>query len=209
MSLLRRWLIKKLKPEVYQRFHWELERDMPVKEACFVVFDTETTGLDLKKDEPVSIGALKIRGLKIHLSESFYQLLKPQRTLKESIKVHGITLEDLQVAKEGRQVCEEFISYAWGCVLVGYFVHIDVSMLRNLTKKACGGAFYPYAVDVLDLIKPLNNIPTLEELLKEHRLPVSKAHNALEDAYMTALLFLKLVKEGRYKRLMDLPVRVY
>lgn len=51
MSLLRRWLIKKLKPEVYQRFHWELERDMPVKEACFVVFDTETTVLDLKKDE--------------------------------------------------------------------------------------------------------------------------------------------------------------
>ena len=56
---------KNLKDERY-RFLFE---EAPLDEV--VVFDTETTGLNPKKDEILSIGAVKLKGNKILMSETF------------------------------------------------------------------------------------------------------------------------------------------
>ncbi len=190
-----------------EELSWEVNKERKIEDLCFVVFDTETTGLDLKRDEALSIGAVKIENLRIDLSKNFYALLKPTREYNESIKVHGITPEDLRNARERKEICMEFLEYVKGCILVGYFVQIDIAMLKNLIKEECGFSLKAYALDLLDLVEHKGKVPTLEELLKIFKLPISTQHNALEDAYMTALLLLRFLKDGNYKKLKDLPVR--
>ncbi|MEJ7554334.1 MAG: 3'-5' exonuclease [Aquificaceae bacterium] len=190
-----------------EELSWEVNKETKIEDLCFVVFDTETTGLDLKKDEALSIGAVKIENLRIDLSKNFYALLKPTKEYNESIKVHGITPEDLRSARERKEICMEFLEYARGCILAGYFLQIDISMLKKLIKEECGFSLKAYALDLLDLVEHKGKVPTLEELLKIFKLPISTQHNALEDAYMTALLLLRLLKDGNYKKLKDLPVR--
>ncbi len=206
---MKRWLYKKLKKDVWEAFNWEIKKEKSLEEVCFVVFDTETTGLDLKKDEAISIGAVKIEGLKIDLSKSFYRLLKLSKDYGESIKVHGITPRDLREGKGRKEVCEEFINYSMGCILAGFFVHIDIAMIRNLVEKECNGVFYPYAIDLLDMLEDQKEASSLEDLLKRYKLPLSLFHNALEDAYMTALLLLRNIKYGNYKKVKDLPLKVF
>jgi len=190
-----------------EELSWEVNKETKIEDLCFVVFDTETTGLDLKKDEALSIGAVKIENLRIDLSKNFYALLKPTREYNESIKVHGITPEDLRNARERKEICMEFLEYTRGCILAGYFLQIDIAMLKKLIKEECGFSLKAYALDLLDLVEHKGKVPTLEELLKIFKLPISTQHNALEDAYMTALLLLRLLKDGNYKKLKDLPVR--
>lgn len=206
MTGLKEWLLSRLKPEK-SGLIWDVEKEKGIKDVCFVVFDTETTGIDLKKDEPISIGAVKIEGFRIDLSKSFYALIKPTRSYGESIKVHGITPQDLEKARDRKEVCMEFLDYARGCILAGYFVHLDIAMLKKLTKTSCNEQANFRTLDLLDLLEKKDSIPTLEELLKISKMPVSNFHNALEDAYMTALLLLKFLKEGRYSKVKDLPLK--
>ncbi len=207
MKALERLIFRMLKRSEWERFNWEIDRKKDIKEACFVVFDTETTGLNFKKDQVISIGAVKIESLRIDLSKSFYILLKTSGKFKESIKVHGIMPQDLEEATDRREACINFIEYSRGCILVGFYVYIDITMIRKLVKENCKGPFYPYAIDLLDLVE--DNTASLEDLLKKYQLPISSFHNALEDAYMTALLFLRILKKENYKKIKDLPLRVF
>ncbi len=207
---MKRLIYKLLNSKNFDFFNWDIDFNKKIKDTCFVVFDTETTGLDLKKDYPISIGAVKIKNLSFSFSEAFYENLRAPKRFEESIKVHGITPMDLQEGISVEAVCKKFLEYAKGCLLVGFFVHIDVSMLRKIVKDGCKGAFLPYTLDVLDLYTPKkpHHIPTLGELLEDLKLPKSTFHNALDDAYMTALAFLKLIKPYQERPLKSLPIKV-
>ncbi|MCX8059805.1 MAG: exonuclease domain-containing protein [Aquificaceae bacterium] len=128
MTSLRRWLSKKLNPTAWGEHNWEVEKKQFVDRACFVVFDTETTGLDLSSDEVLSIGAVKIQELRIDLSTSFYVLVRPDKPVRDSVKIHGITPRELEGAKSKKEACKAFLDYARGCILSGYFLRIDMSL---------------------------------------------------------------------------------
>ncbi|MCS7195696.1 MAG: 3'-5' exonuclease [Aquificaceae bacterium] len=206
MMSLRRWLAKRLKPDLWKSFNWDIDKRESIEKGCFVVFDTETTGLDLRRDEPLSLGAVKIEGLRIDLSKSYYALLKPTIGYGESVKVHGITPLELEGARDRVEVCKDFLEYARGCILSGYFVHIDVAMVKKLVQRECKGIFYPPTLDLVSMIGKKEIIPTLAELLRDFNIPASNFHNALEDAYMSALLLLRFLKEGGYSKIGDLPL---
>ncbi|MDQ7082561.1 MAG: 3'-5' exonuclease [Aquificota bacterium] len=68
--------------------------------ATFTVFDTETTGLDPKKSELISIGALKVREMSLKLSSTLHRFILPAELSRSSVEVHGITLEELREKAE-------------------------------------------------------------------------------------------------------------
>src|SRR5947199_7384781 len=65
----------------------------PAAQVRFVVLDTETTGLDPKRDRLITIGAVAVRGGEILLDDSFEVLLKLAYN-NSSVTVHGITRDE-------------------------------------------------------------------------------------------------------------------
>ncbi len=60
---------------------------------------------------------------------------------------------------------------------------------------------------MIDLLPEKDQIPTLEELTKGLNLPTSNLHNALEDVYITSLIFTKLIKRFQNHRVKELPLK--
>ena len=195
-----------------------------IEETDFVVFDTELTGLDFKRDSIVSIGALRMKGGTIQPTGSFYRLVKPETELKRrSVVVHEITPTELQEAASLDEVLEEFIEFIGDAVLVGHFVHIDVNFVSRALKSHFGVTLQNRAVDTGSLLEWLcdndsrfvrhyRGITAKKDLFsiaKKYGVPAEKAHNAFYDAYVTAQLFqrfLFFLCEGGVKRLKDLLI---
>jgi len=205
---LKRWFYKKIYKEAFEKFNWDLDLKKKVKDQCFVVFDTEMSHSDFKTAKILSLGAFRLEGLKLKLSDHISFKVKNFMQDLESIKVHGILPDELKEGIEPEKACKEFIKFSWDCVLVGYFTEIDVWVMRSLIRESCGGVFRPYYIDLVDLLEIRDKIPTLEELSKSLNLPLSNFHDALEDAYITSLAFLKLVKKYEDLEVGELPIKV-
>jgi DNA polymerase-3 subunit epsilon len=186
-----------------------LDYRTPPAETLFVAFDTELTGLDFKNDSIVSIGAVKLQGGRILPAKTFYRLAQPDSKLKhQSVVVHEITHSDLEKASALPEVLEEFIEFIDDGVLIGHFVHIDLTFVNRALKKTFGCTLKNPAVDTSTLDDWLSenssymarhfHCKTLKtdlfSLAKKYDITVRKAHNAFEDAYITAQLFQRFIR---------------
>ena len=191
----------------------DFNQGRPLNSYVFVVCDTELTGLNRRKDEIVSIGAVKIINLQIELSQTFYALVKPKNiSPNEATLVHRITPEELETASPIDKVLPRFIEYLGSALLVGHFVGIDVHFLNKACKDLLGGTLFNPNIDTMRLARAYkarqnrdyygyidtSDSYNLDDLSREFNLPLFKPHNALEDALQTAYLFLFLLKKMRH-----------
>lgn len=193
--------------------NWDIDLNQRVKNAVFVVLDTETTGLDVKRDEVISIGAYKIRNLELNFSDFFHIYFRVNlEKAEESIKVHGITFEELHnKGVDTREGIQNFLEFIRGSILVGYFLEFDLEMIKKLLLRELNLRLLVYTLDVIDLYpkRDIQTLPKLEELLEEYEIPKTFFHNALEDAYMTSLLFLRLMYSFKDQKLKTLPIKIF
>ncbi|TCK03408.1 exonuclease domain-containing protein [Phorcysia thermohydrogeniphila] len=202
MGILRR--VKKLmyrNNPYFRRFF----REVDLEKAVFCSFDLETTGLDVKKDEIISIGAVKVVNFKVDFSTTFYTLLRPQKEpARESVLIHGIREEELSGAPKAEEVLPQFLEYIKGTVLIGYFVAFDIAMLSKYTKRLFGFEVLNPFIDIRHLYKLdlkrrylLNQVQeekSLDEIAQELGIEVEKRHNALCDCLLSAFVFLYFLK---------------
>jgi DNA polymerase-3 subunit epsilon len=172
------------------------------KSGELVVYDCETTGLNPKKDEILSIGAVKIRGDKILLDEAMHLYLKPSEEIShESITIHHIRHCDLEEALEPRDAIEKFLHFIGSRTLVGYYLEFDVAMVNKYTKEYIGIKLPNKQLEVSALYydKKIEAIPQgnidlrFDTILADLALPRLKSHDALNDAVMTAMMYLKII----------------
>lgn len=170
----------------------------------YVVFDTETTGLNPKEDEILSIGAVKIKENKILTSQTFEVFLQNSKEISsKSIKIHGIRPFDLKNAKTTKEGIVEFLNFVGSRPLVGYYLEFDVSMINKYTKPMLGITLPNRMIEVSEIYfdKSISLIPQgnidlrFDTILKNCGIPNMGAHNAVNDAIMTAMIYLKLTKE--------------
>src|SRR6185436_11876109 len=102
---------------------------MPASEVRFVVLDSETTGLDARKDRLITIGAVAVRGDEIVLEDSFETLIKVAYNTS-SVTVHGITRDDARSGVEEPEALEHFLDYLADGVIVGHHIKHDVDTLN-------------------------------------------------------------------------------
>lgn len=166
-----------------------------------VVFDTETTGLNPKKDELISIGAVKIKENKILMNKKFHIYIKPQNSVNEqSIKIHQIRNIDLQNAYEVTQGIEKFLHFIGSRPLIGYHVQFDIAMINKYLKPCLNIKLPNKQIEVATLYRKKKIHTSLEgfvdlsfdTILKELHLPILGKHDAINDALMTAMIYLKL-----------------
>lgn len=194
-SIKRYFYKKQLKDKNYK---YLLE---PYNGDEYVCFDCETTGLDTKKDEIISIGAVIIKDNKILHSKKFEKFAKTSKPLThESIKIHHIRKCDIENALDIDNVIEEFLEFIGNRPLVGYYLEFDVAMVNRYIKPKTGINLPNKQIEVSALyydkkIKktPQGNIDLrFNTIMKELELPMMNQHDAINDAIMTSMMFLKL-----------------
>jgi len=193
-------------------FFANFDQGRPLAEFSFVVVDTELTGMNKKKDELISIGAVKISNLQIDLSSMFHQFIQPKKMAHtQATLVHRITPEQLAQAESAEKVLPQFVDYIHGSLLVGHHLILDMHFLNKAAKKIMGGSLSNPGVDTMRMAQGYNRVRlghyhehnpleisyNLDDLGKEYGLPRFKPHDALEDALQTAYLFLYLIKKFR------------
>jgi len=203
-SLKKKWNRKHLTDERFA-FLFEDEQSDEV-----VVFDCETTGLNPKVDEIISIGAVKIRGNKILTNEALHLYVEQKKQINhESITIHRIRHCDLENAVPIKEAIETFLHYIGNKKLVGYYLEFDVAMINKYTKTMIGVTLPNKKEEVSAIYydKKIATIPQgnidlrFDTILKDLALPTLQAHDALNDAVMTAMIYLKLQHAGSLKRI--------
>ncbi len=195
-----------------KKFFADFDQGRPLAEFSFVVVDTELTGLNKKKDELISIGAVKISNLQIDLSSMFHQFIQPKEMAHtQATLVHRITPEQLAKAEPAEKILPKFLDYIHGSLLVGHHLMLDMHFLNKVAREIMGGSLSNPGVDTMRMAQGYNRVRlghyhehnpretsyNLDDLGKEYGLPVFKPHDALEDALQTAYLFLYLIKKFR------------
>lgn len=169
----------------------------------YVCFDCETTGLNPKVDDIISIGAVIIKDNKILLSKKFERFVKPKTLLQaESIKVHQIRECDLEDAKDIDEVIIEFLDFIGNRPLVGYYLEFDIAMVNKYIKPKIGIDLPHKQIEVSALYydKVVNKIPQgnidlrFDSIMNKLNLPILSKHDAINDAIMSAMMYIKLTK---------------
>jgi len=173
------------------------------KSGEYVVFDTETTGLNPKDSEILSIGAIKIKDNKILTSQTFEVYLKNSKEISsKSIEIHGIRECDLHNATDSDTAIKDFLEFIGSRPLIGYYLEFDVAMINKYTKPMLGIKLPNKMIEVSEIyfekkitLIPQGNIDLrFDTILKNCDIPNMGVHNAVNDAIMTAMIYLKLKK---------------
>ncbi len=174
----------------------------------YICFDCETTGLNIEKDDIISIGAVLIKNNTIVSSKKFVKFIKPKTKLQEdAIKVHLIRECDLDEAEDINDVIEEFLEFIGNRKLVGYYLEFDVAMINKYIKPTLGITLPNRAYEVSAIYHDwkIEKIPQshidlrFDTIMKDLDIPKLGKHDAYNDAIMTAMMFIKLKNQPKVK----------
>ena len=193
--LSKNWNLKKLKDHQYEFLFNEHPEE-------FVSFDCETTSLNVKEGEIISIGAVKIRGNTVLTSESFYIVVKPEgKMTATNVTIHGLRPKDVSNGVPINEALEQFLEFIGGRPLVGYYLEYDVAMINKYLKPMLGIKLPHKQIEVSKLYydqeyrkNPHNGYVDLRmaSIIKNLNFPDLPRHDALNDSINVALMYLTL-----------------
>jgi DNA polymerase III subunit epsilon len=167
-----------------------------------VSVDCETTGLNPKKDDIVSIAAVKIRKNEILTSEAYRVTVKPKANLEaDSIKIHQIRPSDVAGGLSILHAMPDFLEFIGNRPLVGYWINFDIRMLNKTIFPMLNITLQNPRIDVCDMYydRKYGKAPPgtkidlrFAAILEDLQLPPLQAHDALNDAISTAQMYLIL-----------------
>jgi len=179
-----------------------LSRHLPLAQIPFVVFDTETTGLNPRKDNLLSIGAVRVQGWQLDVGQCFelyvQQSYQPQSS---AVEVHGILPGQQPYKLPQEEAVKQFLKYCGNAVLVAHHLAFDLAVLNALLRPLAGDKLRNKGLDTARLARRVAQRPDLakpgtfglDELCEQFHIPKSDRHTAAGDAYITGLLLLKLL----------------
>lgn len=167
----------------------------------YVCFDCETTGLNPKIDDIISIGAVKIENNTILSSQKFERFVNLTTHLDEnSIKIHHIRECDLLDGVQIKHAIDEFLDFIGNKILVGYYLSFDIAMINKYIFSFYGFKLPNKTIEVSELYYdykqetiPQGHIDLrFDTIIKDLNLPLFSQHDASNDALMASMMFLKL-----------------
>jgi DNA polymerase III subunit epsilon len=171
----------------------------PIDEIEFAVIDTETSGLT-KDAELISIGLVLVKQGEIKIDQTLAQNYNWE-TANDTALVHGELSQALKPEQEKQQLVE-MLKFIGNKPLVGHQIAFDISVINKKVNE-----YFPrfkLKNNQLDTAKiwnrlnrgnnkELNNI-SLDYLCNQLNITIENRHTALGDAFMTTLVFVKLVE---------------
>lgn len=188
------WLknINKEYPDFWKTYVSKFEK----KSSRFVVLSTETSGLNPDKDVILSIGSFAVIDNSIVIGDNFEAVLLQYKFLHDNGLSNEFLVESKMKKLGEPEAIKLFIEFIGNSVLVGHHVDFDVEMINAALERLDCGRLKNEALDIDVMHRKLHDINdkqfSLDELCVAYNIPVSDRNSAAEDAYKTALLFLKL-----------------
>lgn len=176
----------------------QLEKGLVAKDI--VVFDVETTGVNIMEDRIVQMAAIRIdeEGNTI---DTFERFINPGVPVGDSELVHGFSDVYLQeVGGDALTVLEAFRQFADGSMIVGHNVQYDMGILEQECSRH--GVAMPRVqaiYDTLDIYRRFYpNLPNhkLEFLSGYFPIEHQSTHNAMDDIIATGKLLVYAMKEN-------------
>lgn len=164
-----------------------------------IVFDVESTGVDVTEDEIIQIAAIKLNK-KGEVVDKFEKFLKNKKPVKDSYYVHGFSDEMLQrIGEDKEKVLKEFVEYSKDSIIVGHNVQYDINILcSELERSNLGKPKFKTFYDTLDIYRrfyPGNINYKLENLSKVYDTKHKPSHDAMDDIIATGELLVRAINE--------------
>ncbi|MCH7407845.1 3'-5' exonuclease [Belliella sp. DSM 111904] len=186
----------------------------PLDQLNFTILDTETTGLDIKKDYIVSFGAVKMKGYRLNLEQSWEVYLDAPLQNEASLKIHEI-LYPIEISPI-KDFAADFLKYIGRDIIVGHHIGFDLGMLEKILKSFGLKQVLNPILDTQALAIRLEQGPhfdrrlmrkgeyALDTLCERYGIPLDDRHTAAGDAFLTAQLLMKLLKLAEKKGIKNL-----
>jgi DNA polymerase-3 subunit epsilon len=187
-----------------KRFEATWSDDTPIDHVRFVVLDSETTGLDPLTDRLITIGAVAVVAGEIRLADSFDRLIRVDENTS-AVTVHGVTRDESRSGIEEAEALERFLDYVRDGVIVGHHIGHDIATFDAACEQHWGIRLLNRSMDTMDLTlhleqdgafagRPPIRRFTLDALCEMFDVIPHDRHTASGDAFITAQVFLRLLK---------------
>lgn len=185
--------------------------DLVIEQADFVALDFETTGLNAKEDEIISIGLVPFTMNRIRVAQARHWLIRPNQSLNdESVVIHGITHSEVSNAPDFLEVIDEVLSHLEGKIVVVHFRYIEREFLYESIQSRLNSELLFPVIDTM-AIEAMRHRSVWRSIVKRilgraqpsirladsrlrYGLPRYHLHSAVTDAIATAELFQAQVR---------------
>lgn len=184
-----------------------IEHFVETANRCIVVFDTETTGLDVASDDIIQIAAQKIQGGHEVEGSAFCVYIETERHIPEMLgEIENPIIEERRHQKlySHSEALRLFLDYSKGCTLLGHNATFDYSILSFNLKRYLPDCnltqLHPEYFDTLllsHLLVPRLKQYKLKYLISELSLEGSNTHLADADVEATCSLVLYCLDKAR------------
>ena len=177
-------------------------RGLGWREAEYAALDFETTGLNLESDTIVSFGVVPVSAGRVQMTGAVHQLIDPAiPPSPRSQTIHQLRPKDLAGSprlEDARGALREALDRRY---LLTWFAGVEMNFLRAIFGGT-GRMWKRRTIDVRNLAISADGAPAtlrrqpgygLAATAQRFGVPVSTPHEALDDALVTAQLFLVLV----------------
>ncbi|QUW67244.1 3'-5' exonuclease [Pseudomonas synxantha] len=184
--------------------------DGSLRNQRWVVVDLETSGLNLNRDQVLSIGAVVIEDGAVDFSQLFERTLQRTDTkLSPSVLIHGLGPSAIAAGSDPAEALLDFMAFVGDSPLLAFHAPFDQHMLGRALKDSLGYRLAHPFLDVADLAPLLCPDATLREAglddwVNHFQLQVGERHHASADALVTAELMLILFSRARQQQI-DTP----
>lgn len=182
--------------------------DTPLDALPALVLDTETTGLDVRKERIVSIGGIPMLGTRRFPAASFDRLINPGIPIPPgSTQIHGIADHMVTDAPPFGDVWPEIAQALEGRVLIGFNTGFDAALIKRELDLLGIDWTPPIILDLrlmADGADIVRDNPDLETLAQRLGVDPGGRHTALGDALVTADVFAAMIPTLRERNIVTL-----
>ena len=174
------------------------DEDIILKDATFVVFDIETTGLSNTRDKIIEIAAVKMT--QVEIIESFQMFVNPGEALSTfTTKLTDITDEMLKGQPAIDKVLPKFLDFANGSILVAHNALFDVGHIRENANHLNLVFDDSKVIDTLNLARYFYSDQlkrfNLKAVAKYFKVKQIQHHRADDDALVTAYIWQQMLQD--------------
>jgi DNA polymerase-3 subunit epsilon len=188
------------------RANWERFR--------FVSVDSESTGLNPQKDRIISLAGVALESGDICLWDQF-SVMMPVSHNTASVTIHGITRQESVDGIEESAALDAFLRWLGDGVIAGHHIQHDLMMLNRALVGHYAVELKNVVIDTMEIYLKLREFGAFESLcdprgfaldglLEVFGITPHDRHTASGDAYLTALLLQRLLKEAGRRGLWNL-----